>query len=327
MPGVAGLLRLRERVPSIILPGVSARHGSRPLRSHLAGELRKEYDPLQPRDPALLSAIGLSQRGESIMIFRLSGIAAICIFALQAPMTNAWEPRPTRGSGRSQQERDRSFNDRLKETLPDFDASGQAMAPLLLGLAYKHKLPMALECVTYDTVRRPLNLRLKLHSLRDIIDGIVSAVPGFQVDFTGGLVDVYCPKARLDPSNPFNATVRRFDVTNLDTHFADAELLCSLARQTKPNTACGGSIASGQWPDVSITLHLENQRVYEILNAIVSQNGRAVWTPIFPLPRSLGENKSNFWYIYPLDPSFQSAVLQDLESAFPRPKTDEKRRD
>src|SRR6202011_5143005 len=41
---------------------------------------------------------------------------------------------------------------------------------------------------------------------------------------------------------------------------------------------CGGSLAVGQWDPLRISLHLHNVRVYEILNAIVAQNGRAIWT-------------------------------------------------
>jgi len=74
---------------------------------------------------------------------------------------------------------------------------------------------------------------------------------------------------------------------------------------------CGGSLAVGQWDPLRITLHLHNARVYEILNAIVAQNGRAIWTVtvsnLASLPQCCG-----LWYIYPLQEPFKSVVSDRL---------------
>ena len=107
------------------------------------------------------------------------------------------------------------------------------MMESLLRLAYEYEIPMALESVTREAVRTPLNLRLKDRTLKDVIVAIVHAEPGFRVDFTDSLVDVYSPGARLDPTNPLNMTVREYDVTKMDTHLADAQLLCMVERRTR----------------------------------------------------------------------------------------------
>lgn len=254
----------------------------------------------------------------------LPRLASVGLVALLLPQFSAGTSHSARVSDSDQQTKVRTLEDRLQGTLADFDASGRPMVPLLLELAYKYKLPMALECATSDAVYKPVNLRLKHRSLRDTIRAIVAIVPGLQVNFSGGLVDVYAPKTRLDPSNPFNTTVGTFDVVDLDTHRADAELLCALIRQRDPHTVCTNSIAPGQWGDFKITLHLRDKKLYEVLNAIVARNGGAVWTPTAP-PRNRSGNVAKFWYIYPLDPAFQSTVVQRLESAFPRPAGKETR--
>ena len=222
-------------------------------------------------------------------------------------------------SGAVQHGTPRTLHEKLQSTILDFDTSGKPMANLALELAYKYNLPMGIEYVTPVAVRGHVSLRFKRRSLREIIITIVEAVPGFRVDLSGGVVDIYSPQARHDPSNPFNVTVHSINISNVDTHLADAELLCSLARQLTPNTACGGSVAPGQWGDLRITLHLQDKKVYEVLNAIVAQNGRAVWTPTYPLPAKLGRNLTNFWYIYPLDASFETTAFERVESLFPRP--------
>jgi hypothetical protein len=79
-----------------------------------------------------------------------------------------------------------------------------------------------------------------------------------------------------------------------------------------PSRGCAGSLAIGQWPSVEITLHLQNAKVYEILNAIVAQNGKAVWT-LMARPDALSKRQSaNLWYVYPLQQPFKSTVLERL---------------
>jgi hypothetical protein len=207
----------------------------------------------------------------------------------------------------------RSFGEKLKAKVPKFDACDCSMAKLAVQMAYRYKLPMAIEHLDRNALRKPLHFKLKDQSVRQVIASIVGSVPEYRVDFSQGLVDIYSPAARSDASNPFNTLIRRYDVEGMDTHFADVELLCAMGRQANPHSGCGGSVAPGQWSDLKITLHLENKRVYEVLNAIVAQNGRAIWAPI-PAPKmSSPLITTNFWYIYPLDPPFQRTVLDRFQ--------------
>ncbi len=201
------------------------------------------------------------------------------------------------------------FTKKLQARVLRFDARGCSMAELAVQIAYRYRLPMAIEYLDRGALRKPLHLKLRGQSVRQVIAALVPSVPGYQVDFSQGLVDIYSPAARRNPSNPFNTLIRKYDVDGLDTHFADAQLLCAFGQQINPHSGCGGSVAPGQWGPMKITLHLENKRVYEILNAIVAQNGEAIWTP---LNHSVGPSRmvTNFWYIYPLDPPFQKTLLE-----------------
>jgi hypothetical protein len=207
-----------------------------------------------------------------------------------------------------------SFSAKLQTQIPEFDTSGTPLARVAIRLAYQHRLPMAFECVDQDALRKPLRLQLKAHSLRHVIVAVVASFPEFRVDFSQGIVDVYCPAARQDSSNPFNTLIPRYDVEGVDTHFADAQLLCAIS--ALHGGGCGGSVAGGEWGSLTLTLHLANKRVYEILNAIVAQNGQALWVPIAP-PAKPSPMSMNFWYIYPLDPPFEGSAIGGLEAFVP----------
>lgn len=206
-----------------------------------------------------------------------------------------------------------SFSEKLDAIIPDFEASGRPMAEIAVQMAYRYKLPAAIEHVDREALQKPLHLRLRGQTVRGLLAAIVASVPGYRIDFSQSLVDIYTTAARQDPSNPFNMPILHFDVDGLDTHLADAQLLCDIGRQLHGHSGCGGSVAGGQWGDRKITLHLENKRVYEILNAIVAQNGQALWAPIVQPQYGSQLLTGNFWYVYPLDPTFEGLAMEELQ--------------
>jgi hypothetical protein len=205
-----------------------------------------------------------------------------------------------------------TFEKSLARHVPRFDTSGRTLVACVVDLAYEYQLPMAIEYVDGDATKRSLNVHLHNQSLRQILEGIIRQSPKYRVDFSQGLVDIFNPESRGDASNPFNAVIRDFAVTKQETRQADSQLFCALNRQIDSSQFCGGSLAIGQWPSVQITLHLQDAKVYEILNAIVAQNSRAIWT-LMVRPDELSKPQpSNLWYVYPLQPPFKSTVLERL---------------
>lgn len=208
---------------------------------------------------------------------------------------------------------DLNFAEKLKIVVPEFDSAGLPMAEIVVHLAYKYKLPTAIEYADRNSLRKPLQLKLRNRTVHQIILAVVSSIPAYSVDFAEGLVDVYSSDGRRDKSNPLNVEIPRYDANALDTRFADAELFCDLTRQLQPHSGCGGSVAGGQWGNRKITLFLKGMKVYEILNAIVAQNGQALWVPA-PQQEHTTSITRDFWYIYPLDAPFETSAVEQLQS-------------
>lgn len=235
-------------------------------------------------------------------------------FVLLSSIPTAAGSSPTRSS-KSPAETG-SFHRKLRRRLDAFDASGRPLAELLLSLAYRYKLPMGLEYVDRACATRPLHLKLGAGSLQAVITALVHAVPGYQVDFSQNLADVYAPGARNNSSDMLNAVISQFDASGEDVHRADLDLFCALVRKLNPRSGCGGSIAPGQWRTARVTLHARGKRVYELLNAIVAEVGPAIWTPVvapesLTLPRS--GTLSTLWYIYS-----EEAPSEELDIAIGR---------
>jgi len=226
------------------------------------------------------------------------------VFALFAGWTTAVSAKPSGST---------SIETTLDRKVPRFDTSGRTLVACVVDLAYEYQLSMALEFVDADATTRPLNLQFRNQSVRKILEGIIRQAPRYRVNFSQGLVDIFNPESRDDASNPFNAVISDFAVAKQETRQAEFQLFCALNSQMHPSSGCGGSLAVGQWPSVQITLHLQNAKVYEILNAIVAQNGKALWT-LMVRPDALSKRQSgNLWYVYPLEQPFKSTVLERLE--------------
>ena len=104
--------------------------------------------------------------------------------------------------------------------------------------------------------------------------------------------------------------MKDFSVTEMETRLADSQLFCALV-QSAGSSGFAGRLAVVQWDPLRITLHVHTARVYEILNAIVAQNGRAIWTVTTSNPASVPQC-CGLWYIYPLEEPFKSVVSDRL---------------
>jgi hypothetical protein len=207
-----------------------------------------------------------------------------------------------------------SFEGKLEGRVEQFNTSGHSFVASLLELAYQYELPMGIEYMDRETAARPINLEFRDETVRGILLAIVGQAPEYRVSFSAGLVDIYSPKARDDPSNLFNRVIKDFGISQVDTHDADLALFCALGRELVPPSSCFGSVAIGQWGPLKITVHLQNAKVYEILNAIVAQNAKAIWTVTAP-PEKLSKIQfGGLWHLYPLEPPFRAAVLDKLTS-------------
>ncbi len=203
---------------------------------------------------------------------------------------------------------------KLDQRVARFDTAGCTFVSCVTALAYCYGLPTAIEYVDRDAAHRSLNVIFHDESIREILDALLQQTPEYRVDFSDGIVDVYSPKARADSSNVMNTVIANFEVKQMETRQADFWLFCEVA--TKVNKGwCGGSIAVGAWDPTRISLHMQNAKVYEVINAIVAENGRAIWTVTAPPDRMVKIQDGGSWYISPLDAPYEEDVLRRLKRA------------
>jgi hypothetical protein len=232
----------------------------------------------------------------------------ICVSALWLPILSAQSVAGHRAT--AQLTKVASFEEKTNKLVDRFNTCGRTLVDSLIELAYEYQVPMAIEYAGREATSSPINLEFHNKSLREMVEAIVKQDQQYRVSFSNGLVDIFSPGAREDRSNLLNKVLKEFSVTEMETREADFQLFCAVA-QAAGSQGCAGSLAGGQWEPVRITLHRQNARTYEILNAIVAQNGRAIWTVTASNLASLPQS-SGLWYIYPLQGPFKSVVSERL---------------
>jgi hypothetical protein len=205
------------------------------------------------------------------------------------------------------------FEQKLNKRIDRFESAGKTLVASVVELAFTYQLPTAIEYANRDATVWPLDMHFHNQSIREILESLVRQVPEYGVSFSSGVVDVYENQGRENPSNLLNKTIEDFTVTQMDTHDADFQLFCDLSRALG-SQACAGSIAVGQWGPLKITVRLKNAKAYEVLNAIVAENGKAMWTVVVRPDKLSALQNGGIWYVYPLQQPFKAAVAERLAS-------------
>ena len=208
------------------------------------------------------------------------------------------------------------FEQKLNRRVERFDTAGRTLVANIVDLAFTYQLPTAIESADREATTRPLSLSFRNESLRTILEAIVRQVPEYRLSFSAGIVDVFSARAREDHSNLLNTIVKDFTVSQVDTHDADSQLFCALSRDVG-SQVCAGSIAIGQWGPLKVSVHLQNAKAYEILNAIVAENGSAIWTVTARPDKLSALQLGGNWYIYPLGQPFKAVVSERLANLKP----------
>jgi hypothetical protein len=237
-------------------------------------------------------------------------LVILCGVCLTIPLGKPFK----HSSSPTQTDQKSSVERKLDTEVEQFDTSGRTILASVIELAYEYQLPTAVEYIDGDFATRPISMEFRHEPLRRILEAIIQKVPEYRLTFSGGIVDIYVPKARDDSSNFLNKFIKNFVVTQVDTQSADMDLVCALAKELVPPSGCFGSFAPGQWGPLKITVHMQNSRVYEILNAIVAENGKAIWIVTVSPDRLSKTPLINPWHIYPLEGSFKETVLDKLTS-------------
>jgi len=159
------------------------------------------------------------------------------------------------------------------------------LARALIAVSSEFKIPMGIEWVEPKSPE-PINLRWDHTTVRAIIESLVSAQRGYELDLGNAMVHIFYNGARADPSDFLNINIPEFNLQ--DTYVGLARLRLEQivwARVTPPPPpgtpiSVGGSVALDPH-DKRQDFRMVNTNVREVLDRLTLAGDYKIWVATF----------------------------------------------
>ena len=143
-------------------------------------------------------------------VWRLALCVAVGAGVL-VPEAGSVHPFPASEAGsRSRRDGEALLERKLATRIASFDTGGRTLLQCVVDLAFQYHLPAAIEYAGGGGATQKLELQFEDETVRSVLEKLVEQNAGYEVDFSGGVVDVFSPAARRDGENPFNDVIRDF---------------------------------------------------------------------------------------------------------------------
>jgi hypothetical protein len=171
----------------------------------------------------------------------------------------------------------------------DFIPSNPAVTEQLIEIAQHYKIPMGIEWFWVANDQPPMPMSRGQTTVIELIRAVVQQVPGYTVETSRGIVLIKHVSFSESASNFLNIRLADFKAENVNVFGAEWQLRGAITRTLHPELYAQGSNGGyGYGHDRDDSFDVENisfsgrrVTVRDVLNAIVKQNGNALWTVEF----------------------------------------------
>lgn len=168
----------------------------------------------------------------------------------------------------------------------DFIPSGKSALDQLIAVAQHYRIPMGIEWVEQSNsaeIDAALPTRESSPTVRDLLQAIVSRLPGYELTVQNEIVHVAPPVFAVDADNFLNVQIEEFRIKKESLFDAKEQLRLLIDMTLHPEKYEGGYVGGyGGAPDDAfakndITFVGEDLTVREILDGLVKASGNALW--------------------------------------------------
>src|ERR1700730_3318507 len=181
----------------------------------------------------------------------------------------------------------------------DFELKGVGLTETLLKFADQQHLPIAVEYLDRDSVKRPIDVSLRNQTIAQALDSILSHGEGYVWTLRSGIVEIKNRHASKRGEAQLNTVIPAFDIpAGLRVDVACAALWSELQVALDPRHQQRGYVGSFLGNSSTIKpATLRNQTVRQILSYIVVNSRAQGWMVAGP-PKCLGFTPyCGLWYL------------------------------
>lgn len=169
-------------------------------------------------------------------------------------------------------------------TATEYVPTEKAPVAQLVEVALKFKIPMGIEWVEkLGPATRAKTIASEKRSVRELIEEILSVLPGYRMEVDDGLVRLYSPAEAVHPFNFLNIPLNSYSVKNDDLFAAEDRLRWAIRFTLEPEkyrNGYGGGYGHGGNEVFQIqkfTVSGEDITIREVLSRIARAQGNALW--------------------------------------------------
>lgn len=178
-----------------------------------------------------------------------------------------------------------SLQERLDAIVRDYTLSKPDLARALIAIASQFRISMGIEWIE-PKPPRPVNLTWKRATVRQIIESVVKAQPGYECEVEGGMLHVFYKGAGADQSNFLNIRIPEFSVENTYVAMARHRLQQMVWATVSPPPP-GQPISEGgevilDPDDTRQNFRWQNTNVRDVLDKLTLAGYYKIWAVTFP---------------------------------------------
>ena len=181
-----------------------------------------------------------------------------------------------------------SLDVQLETRVENYSLAADDFVQALLKIADEYKISMGIAWVKTPSALPKIKISRHEVTIRDVIQTVATAQPGYTFATTGGLVHVFAAGLVPGRENFLNVRVSDFEASNQKVEVVGGRLgdvVRASMSPPKPYTPgrSGGTAGSllTEVGDPDLTLHLRDVTVEDILDALTLNSGRGVWIVTF----------------------------------------------
>jgi hypothetical protein len=190
---------------------------------------------------------------------------------------------------------------KLQERVPRYDLRAASFPVALLKVAGDFKLPMGIEWKYSASTIRPLTVSRENATVREIIEGILAAQPGYELRVEDGVLRVSAAKPPADGRTFLKLRVGEFRAQNVPLETATKRLReLAKAIVSPPHLAHGESPQHGtgfsqgiEVEEPVLSLDVQDASVDDVLDALALASDKKVWVVTYA-PDS-ATTRTGFW--------------------------------
>jgi len=175
------------------------------------------------------------------------------------------------------------LNLKLQNRVCDYRLDADNFLSAIIKVADKFEIPVGIVWINAPSARTKMGLFWKVATVEEILKGIVSSQPGYELHITHGIVHIFSRRIPADKNFIFQK-IEDFEVKHEVVQMAERQLRNTVKSRVAPSKSSSGGIVGSLITKVgepTIDVTLKDASVAQILDSLALASSKKIWVVTF----------------------------------------------